>query len=53
MPDEITAVDGIVNIQAVRILLATPQRTLENLVLQLPTPMIAPLIVCVVETGIP
>ena len=43
---------GIVKIQAMTIFLATPHRTAEN-PLSEPTPMIAPVIVCVVETGIP
>lgn len=47
MPDA-----GIVNIHAQTILLATPQRTAENPLIE-PTPMMAPVTVCVVETGTP
>src|SRR5947207_11366870 len=43
---------GIVRIQAVTMLPATPQRTAENRSLE-PTPMIAELITWVVETGTP
>src|SRR5262249_20760624 len=43
---------GIVRIHAQRILPATPQRTAENRCIA-PTPMIEPLIVCVVLTGMP
>ena len=43
---------GMVNIQAHTIFLATPQRTAENPFTE-PTPIIAPVTVCVVETGIP
>ena len=43
---------GKVNIQAQTIFLATPQRTAEKLLTD-PTPIIAPVTVCVVETGIP
>ena len=43
---------GIVKIQATTIPLATPHRTAETRT-EDPTPMIAPVIVCVVETGIP
>lgn len=43
---------GIVRIQAHTILPATPQRTAERRRVA-PTPTIAPVIVCVVETGMP
>ena len=43
---------GIVNIQAHIMVPATPHRTADNLFVD-PTPMIAPVIVCVVLTGIP
>lgn len=43
---------GIVRIQAQTIFLATPQRTAEKPFNE-PTPMMAPVTVCVVETGIP
>src|SRR5581483_2987861 len=49
---EINAAQGIVTIQAMTMLPATPQRTAEARCAE-PTPMIAPVIVCVVETGIP
>jgi hypothetical protein len=46
------ALTGMVRIQAQSKLTVTPQRTaLKRLVA--PTPIIAPVIVCVVETGIP
>ena len=43
---------GIVKIQAQTMLPATPQRTAEAL-RTVPTPTIAPVIVCVVDTGMP
>src|SRR3990167_9099342 len=43
---------GMVKIHAQTISFATPQRTAENPFNE-PTPMIAPVTVCVVETGIP
>ena len=43
---------GIVNTQAHTICLATPQRTAERREVE-PTPTIAPVIVCVVLTGMP
>ena len=43
---------GIVMIQATTILFATLQRT-ADILRAAPTPMIEPVIVCVVETGIP
>src|SRR6187455_3402220 len=43
---------GIVKIHAQTMLPATPQRTAETLRVD-PTPTIAPVIVCVVETGMP
>src|SRR5690606_1466019 len=43
---------GIVRTQAQRRLTVIPQRTAETLFVS-PTPMIAPVMVCVVETGIP
>ena len=43
---------GMVKIQAQTMFLATPQRTAEK-PLSEPTPMMAPVTVCVVETGIP
>jgi len=43
---------GIVSTQATTIWRATPHRIAESLVTA-PTPMMAPVIVCVVETGIP
>ena len=48
----IKAAIGIVNIQAHTILRATPHLTADNLRVA-PTPMIAPVIVCVVDTGMP
>ena len=45
------ALTGIVSNQATSRLLVTPQRTAERRLVA-PTPMIAPVIVCVVETGI-
>ena len=48
----ISAEQGIVINQAQTTLLATPQRTAESRRVA-PTPMIAPVIVCVVLTGIP
>ena len=42
---------GIVNIQAHNSFTVTPQRTAETLLVT-PTPIIEPVIVCVVETGI-
>ena len=47
-----TAEAGIVNTQAQTICLATPQRTAERREVE-PTPTIAPVIVCVVLTGMP
>jgi hypothetical protein len=43
---------GIVKIHAHTILPATPQRTAETFRVE-PTPTMAPVIVCVVETGMP
>ncbi len=43
---------GIVTIHAITMLPATPQRTADAPRV-VPTPMIAPVIVCVVETGMP
>src|SRR5690606_36585364 len=43
---------GMVSIQAHRSLIVTPQRTADTRLVA-PTPMILPVIVCVVETGIP
>ena len=43
---------GIVTIHAITMLPATAQRTADE-PLVVPTPMIAPVIVCVVETGMP
>src|SRR5215510_14622057 len=48
----ISAEQGTVITQAQTTLLATPQRTAESRRVA-PTPMIAPVIVCVVLTGIP
>lgn len=48
----IPALTGIVNIHAQKIFLVTPHLTAEMPFLA-PTPMIAPVIVCVVLTGIP
>jgi hypothetical protein len=47
-----TAEAGIVSTQAQTIRLATPQRTAERRVVD-PTPTIAPVMVCVVLTGMP
>ena len=47
----IEAEAGIVITQAQTMRPATPQRTAENLCVA-PTPIIAPVMVCVVETGI-
>jgi hypothetical protein len=47
-----TAEAGIVSTQAQTICFATPQRTADRRVVD-PTPMIAPVMVCVVLTGIP
>ena len=44
--------DGIVNTHAQTILEAKPQRT-ADMRRDMPTPTIAPVIVCVVETGMP
>src|SRR5262245_56283672 len=44
--------DGMVRIQAVTISFATPQRTADTF-FAAPTPMIEPVIVCVVDTGMP
>src|SRR5262245_24067563 len=44
--------EGMVSIQAHTIFFATPQRTAENPFNE-PTPIMAPVTVCVVETGIP
>ena len=52
MMPAITALTGIVRIQAHNRLTVTPQRTAESLFVA-PTPMIEPVIVCVVLTGIP
>ena len=46
------AEQGMVSIQAQTMLPATPQRTARSRLAE-PTPTIAPVIVCVVETGIP
>src|SRR5882762_9259752 len=46
------ALTGIVSIQAQRRLMVTPQRTADNRLVA-PTPMIEPVIVCVVLTGTP
>ena len=43
---------GMVMIHAMTMLPATPQRTAE-VPLVVPTPMMAPVMVCVVETGMP
>ena len=43
---------GIVITQAQKIFMVNPQRTADNLFVK-PTPMIAPVVVCVVETGMP
>jgi len=48
----INAETGMVSIQAVTKLSVTPQRTADTLLVT-PTPMIDPVIVCVVDTGIP
>ena len=48
----ISAVAGIVTTQAITMLVATFQRTAETL-RAAPTPMIEPVMVCVVETGMP
>ena len=47
-----SAESGIVNIHAMMMLPANPHLTAESLVVA-PTPMIAPVMVCVVLTGIP
>src|ERR1035437_1420086 len=49
---DMTAAAGIVSSQAHTIRLATPQRTADNR-WTAPTPTMAPVIVCVVLTGIP
>src|ERR1700674_1860644 len=49
---EMNAAQGMVRIQATTMFSATPQRTAESL-LTAPTPIIAPVMVCVVETGTP
>src|SRR5690349_20777390 len=49
---EISADAGMVRSQAQTMRLATPQRTAERRFIE-PTPMIAPVIVCVVLTGTP
>ena len=49
---DIAAEKGMVKIHAHAIFPATPQRTAVNL-LKDPTPMIEPVMVCVVLTGIP
>ena len=49
---DIAAEHGIVRIQAQTILPATPQRTAERRCID-PTPTMAPVMVCVVLTGIP
>ena len=51
-PAAIRADAGIVRIQAITTLPATPQRTARTRRVE-PTPMMAPVIVCVVETGMP
>ena len=51
MPAAIKAEIGIVSIHAHKRLMVTPHRTALNLFVA-PTPMIDPVIVCVVETGI-
>ena len=43
---------GIVSIQAQSSLMVTPQRTADTRLVA-PTPMILPVMVCVVDTGIP
>jgi len=48
----IAALAGIVRIHAQTICPATPQRT-EEMRCAAPTPLMAPVIVCVVDTGIP
>ncbi len=52
MPADSVPVTGMVKIQAQIMVPATPQRTADNLLVD-PTPIIAPVIVCVVLTGIP
>ncbi len=52
IPAEIKKVAGIVKTHAQTILLAIPQRTADKVCME-PTPTIEPVIVCVVETGIP
>ncbi len=52
MTAEICADIGMVKTQAQRILPATPQRTAVNRFVD-PTPIMAPVIVCVVLTGMP
>lgn len=47
-----TALTGIVNIQAHSKLVVTPHLTALNLLVA-PTPIMDPVMVCVVETGIP
>ena len=51
MPAAKSPLTGIVRIQAIIRLLVTPQRTAERRLVA-PTPMIAPVMVCVVLTGI-
>ena len=52
MPADNMPETGIVKIQAQIMVPATPQRTADSLFVD-PTPIIAPLIVCVVLTGMP
>ena len=52
MPADNTPEIGMVNIHAQMMFPATPQRTADSLLVA-PTPMMAPVIVCVVLTGIP
>ncbi len=52
IPADIRATMGIVKIHAHTIFPATPQRTAVNLLVE-PTPTMAPVMVCVVLTGIP
>ena len=52
MTAAISAAAGIVRIQAQTIRPATPQRTADSRLIE-PTPMIAPVMVCVVLTGTP
>lgn len=52
MPAAISADTGMVMIHAQIMLMVNPQRTAERRFVN-PTPMIEPVVVCVVETGIP